>query len=173
MPITPFFSLSGLSPFDYQVNPGSPGGPYARAWLFTGGGITSLATSFSLTEQHTNDEIIIGGANVPTSDVTITTPADWRQHSYIRVAWYGHNVSTENQYLLLYSLRRVNQTIDATAQFFVGNNLVDTQEIVGDEQVAILIDCPGDGALINLFVRLASDSSVGTMGFGGVDCFLL
>ena len=172
MPITPFFSLSGMSPFDYQVNPGSPGEPYVRAWLYTGGGATDPGLQ-NLWNQHWTNEIIIGGANVPTSDVTITTPDDWRSHSYIRVRFQGRNVSTENQYLLLYSLRRVNQTIDATAQFFVGNNLVDTQEIVGDEQVAILIDCPGDGALINLFVRLASDSSVGTMGFGGVDCFLL
>ena len=108
---------------------------------------------------------------MPTSDVTITTPDDWRSHSYIRVKFYGYNVSTENQYLLLYSLRRVTQAI--TAQFFVGNNLVDTREIVGDEQVAILLDCPGEGSQADLIVRLASDTTWAAMGFKGVDCFLL
>ena len=125
-------------------------------------------------QQNANDEIFIGGPNVPTSDVTITTPADWRSHSYIRVRFYGHNVSTENQYLLLYSLRRVVPGYPTTAQFFVGNNLVDTQEIVGDDQVAILLDCPGGGVFLpDIIVRLASDTTWATMGFKGVDCFLL
>ena len=171
MPITPFFSLSGLNPFDYQVNPGSPGGPYANAWLYTGGGTTYPVVG-NLTQQNIDDEIIIGGANVPTSDVTITTFTDWRSHSYIRVYFDAHNVSTENQYLLLYSLRQVYQNYDTTAQFFVGNNLVDTREIVGDEQVAILVDCPGEG-YVDFIVRLASNNPWSEMGFKGVDCYLL
>jgi hypothetical protein len=60
-----------------------------------------------------------------------------------------------------------------TAQFFVGSNLVRSEDLSGEEQIAILLDVPGDGTGTSITVRLASTSPYVGMGFQGMDCYLL
>ena len=85
--------------------------------------------------------------------------------------FYGVKVETDNQFLLLFSIRHVSGK--PSAQFFVGANLVRVEEIDDDEQVAIVLDVPGGGIPTYVVVRLASSISDSAFGFKGVDCYLL
>ena len=52
-----------------------------------------------------------------------------------------------------------------TAQFFVGTELVRSEEVNGKEQVALLLDAPGDNIPVYVFVRFASISPYEALGF--------
>ena len=110
---------------------------------------------------------------VDPTDQTITNlVSDIYGRCCVNISIKGTNVSTENQYLLLFGLRGIFG--EPTAQFFVGTDLVNTEVLSSrDEQVAILLDCPGSNVDVQVYVRLASAQWYGTIGIKGVDCFLL
>jgi len=109
---------------------------------------------------------------VPLDDQDITSiEHDVRGRCTIHVYLRGHNVSTENQYLVLFALGGLDFI---SVQFFVNTDLVRTEELGPVEaQVAILLDCPGDGVTVELYVRLASSGGRARMAFQGMDCYLL
>jgi hypothetical protein len=171
MALEPFLSLTPTNPYDSTYDPGNPDVPYAYGQLRTFGGRTAYSGWFPLETQYSNDMIIVGGNAVALSDQTISSLNDLYQRCTIWIEFQGRNVSTKNQYLLLFALQHI--VFDARAQFFVGTELVWVEEIHSDEQVAILMDVPGENMWVDVYIRLASPSFWATMGFKGMDCYLL
>lgn len=170
--LQPFFSLTPLDPYHHTYGMGDPQAPYAQASLYSYGGYTSASHSYWLSDQHSSDEIILSDDPVELADQAIgSVPDDLYRRCTIRLCFTGWNVSTKNQYLLLLALRGIRQS--PTAQFFVGTDFVRAEELSGDETVAILLDCPGPNRTTEIYVRLASPVQWATMGFKGVDCYLL
>ena len=130
------------------------------------------SSPYRLEDQYNTDELILGYDPVDPADETISVIAnDVFRRSALYIYFYGRNVSTENQYLLLFSLG--SRSGSPSAQFFVGSELVRSEELSVEEQVAILLDVPGDGAYTTVYVRLASTYSYVALGFQGMDCYLL
>ena len=174
MAVNPFFSLTPTNPYVLTYDGANPTNPYASATLYTYGGITlGNSPSFRLSTQAANDEIFLGFNPVnPTQDLTITDIVnDVYNRSCAQFYFTGVNVSTENQYLLLFSLRAVYGS--PTAQFFVGTDLVSTEALNGEEQVAVLLDCPGNNVWMSVYVRVAGPTYYTSMAIKGMDCFLL
>ncbi len=172
MALQTFFSLTPKSPRVNSYNSANPTAPYVNAYLYSYGGITFSSGYWTLAGQYNNDEIIVGYDPVGLNEQTISnTINDIYRRCVIRIYFYGKNVSTENDYMLLFALRGIGG--NPNAQFFIGSDLVRTEPLTADEQVPILIPCPGDGIGIKVYIRLASDSYYARMGFKGVDCYLL
>jgi len=172
MALEPFFSLTPVSPTDYTYDPANPNAPYASGYFYAYGGIAFYYSPYRLNDQATNDEIILGYDAVDPAEQNIGSVAnDIYKRCAIRVAFAGYNVNANDQYLLLFALRGLSK--DVTAQFFVGADLVRAESLSGDEQVAILLDVPGDGSLVYIYVRLASPHYWVQMGFKGMECYLL
>ena len=171
MALEPFFSLTPNTPNGNTYDPANPSAPYATGILNCYGVVIGWGT-WSLASQSANNEALLGYSATGLTDQTISnTVNDLYGRSSLRIWFTGQNVSTENQYLLLFALRGVQGS--PTAQFFVNGALVDTEELSGNEQVAVLLDCPGSGVRTTVHVRLASASYWAIMGFKGVDCYLL
>ena len=172
MALEPFFSLTPLHPRVYTYDPSKPGEPYVYAYMDSFGGVTRNYDPCQLADQHSNDELILGYDPVDPADQSIVTTATpiFRSNTII-FFFRGTNVSTENQYLLLFSLRGLFGT--PIVQFFAGTTLVRSEELSGEEQVAILMDVPGDRASNSFYLRLASPDYYSMFGFKGMDCYLL
>lgn len=171
MALQPLFSLTPRSPRAYTYNPAAPDAPYGAGSLYSFGGFTDSGTR-TLSDQFNNDEILLGFDPVDPGDQTLASRVDdLFRHCGIYIAFWGANVSTDNQYLLLLAFRRAQGI--PTAQFFVGSDMVRTEELSGDETVGILLDTPGSGIHTAIYVRLASPSYATVMGFKGMDCYLL
>ena len=170
MSLPTFFSLSPLNPYVYSYDSSNPTAPYAYA-LCQNFGATILQTGhWTLANQHLNDRVLMGYNAVPLTNQDLWTPHPY-QACTSRVYFYGYNVSTENQYLLILELQQIQ--LETHAQIFVNSDLVDTVQVTGIEQHAILLDCPGHGTLVQVWVRLASPSWSAAMAFRGADCYLL
>ncbi len=171
MPLNTLFSLTPNNPWAYSYDSANPNAPYAMGHLASYGGHSAGYSPYRLPDQSTNNEIIVGYNPATPGDGTINSLADdFYARSTITVNFYGDNVATDNQYLLLAQL---NGRIEATAQFFIGTELVREEAISGEEQVAVLIDVPGDAVPVTFYIRLASTSPYASMGFKGLDCYLL
>lgn len=172
MTLQPFASLTPLNPYTYTYDASQPNAPYVSALLDSYGGMSSHYAPYRLTDQHSSDELLLGYDPVDPADQTIGNFfTDFYRRNTIRIYFRGYNVSTENQYLLLFSLRSLYGT--PIAQFFIGTELIRSEELSGDEQVAILMDVPGDGVATSVYVRLASSAMNSIFGFKGMDCYLL
>ncbi len=172
MALQPFFSLTPSNPYVNSYDAANPSAPYAYAGVTSFGGVTTVSSPYRLGDQNTNDEIILGYNPVDLSDQSIgSTIDDLYRRCTIYVYLTGTNVTTANQYLLLFALRRDAGSV--SAQFFVGADLVRTEQLSGDEQVAILFDTPGSGIYTYIYVRLASPDYYARMGFQGMECYLL
>ncbi len=174
MALNPFFSLSAVNPSVYTYDPANPNDPYATAWLYSYGGHTSFYSPYKLQDQVNDDQIIVGNDAVnPADENDITNYADeLSKRCVISTFFYGTNVTPKQQYLLIFEFHKL---YDNTAvQFFVGTDWVRTEPLNNtDDQVALLIDVPGNNVWVSLYARLAADSSYKSMGFRGVECFLI
>jgi len=171
MSLNPFFSLTPNNPYANTYDAANPNAPYAYGILHAWGGNSSPHSPYRLPDQLANDEIIVGYDPVAPGDGTINSAVDdLYRRCTIYAYFYGNNVATDNQYLLLAQLNGLSA---ATAQFFVGTELVREEAISGEEQVAVLIDVPGSGVGVSFFIRLASATYYARMGFKGLDCYLL
>lgn len=171
MSIPTFFSLSPLNPYSYDYDSARPNAPYAYALCQTFNALVLHSGRWTLANQHLNDRVIMGYDAQPLANQDLWTPHPFKTCTsmiFIR----GYNVSTENQYLLIFELQQISGS-ETHAQFFVNSDLVDTVQVTGIEKNAILLDCPGDGTLVQVWVRLASPSWTAAMAFRGVDCHLL
>ena len=170
--LQPFFTLSPSSPQDNTYNAANATAPYGLGQLYCFGIYTGYTTPKRFSDQYAANEVILGYDPVALTDQAISdVPNDVYRRPSLRIDFRGYNVNTGNQYLLLLALRRVQGT--PTAQIFVNTSLVDTEELSGDEQMAVLLDCPGDGIATTVYVRLASHYYWSQMAFKGVDCYLL
>ena len=171
MSLNPLFSLTPNNPYANTYDAANPNAPYGIGFLSSYGGYSHYYIPDRLQDQSANDEILLGYNPVAPGDGTITSYwDDLYGRCTIYAGFAGHNVATDNQYLLLAQL---NGLYEATAQFFVGTELVREEAISGEEQVAVLIDVPGDGEFLNFYIRLASAYPYAQMGFKGLDCYLL
>ena len=170
------FSVDPLNPSANTYDPANPTAPWGWGNLYSWGGKTypSSIPLGELAHQHGNNEIIIGNDAVPPSTPLYPgLDSPWR-HCAFYVSSGGKNVTTKNQYLYIFALRGDNGS--PTAQFWVGNQEVDSELLtVGQnvEQHAILLDVPGDGHWVNIYIRLVSDKEWSAMGFRGMTCYLL
>ena len=172
MALESFFSLTPLQPYVSTYDAANPNAPHAAAYLTTYGGFTYGYGPYSIRNQSRQDEIILGFDPVALTDQTIGNLADdVYRRCVIRVYFNVSNVSTKNQLMLLLALR--GNGGNPSAQFFVGADLMRTEELAGEEQVAILMDCSGSNFSSTVYVRLASPIYWARMGFQGVECYLL
>jgi hypothetical protein len=174
MTLQPFFSLTPLNPRIYTYSAAQPDAPYASAYLVSYGGVSCYYSPCRLTDQYSNDELVLGFDPVDPADQTIVNfYTAFYSRNAIRFYFRGTNVSTENQYLLLFSLRGLYRT--PIVQFFVGTTLVRSEELKlsGYEQVAILMDVPGNDVAAHVNLRLASSEEYSMFAFKGMDCYLL
>ena len=170
MTLPTFFSVTPSAPSINTYDPANPSAPYAGAWFYTFGGFARYYNPYRIGDQYNNNEIIVGYDAVPLADQDIYSKGHPYRCCVMKLYFSAYNVSTENQFLLLFELRGLWGP--ASAQFFVGTDLVDTTELTGVETHAILMDCPGPGG-ISMYVRLASNNWSAAMAFRGVDCYLL
>ena len=176
MSLDPFFSLSPNSPRMETYDGANPNAPYAYAKVDTTGGRSFPWSGQSLVDQHSSDKILLGYDPVSSSDQTITNVIDdlYRRCS-VRVGFYGANVTTANQYLLVFRLERSFGS--PIAQFFVGADFVQAEDINLSpyDDVAMLLDTPGDRTWTYVNVRLAALNATyyTSFFFKGVDCYLL
>lgn len=166
--LVPFCSVTPMRPSGSTYDAGSPSSPYGTAFLFTYGGYTYYYRDNSLPSQADRDELILKYAAAPTSEVTVSGIGDLRRYSTAEVRFRGHNVTTAQQYLVLFSVAGVG-----SVQIFLGYDLLQTEDLSGDDKIAILLDCPGDGVHVFLYLRLASDDPEAELRFRGMDCYLL
>lgn len=175
MDLHPFFSLRPLAPLAFTYEPANPNAPWALAFFETYGGITNIFPLLggTLTDQYNRDEIALGDDPVKLKEDEIWDLVHLRRHCSIWTYFIGKNVSKDNQYLLLFSLRRIYGSV--WVQIFAGLELVRKEKLEGEEQIAILLDSPGDGIPITVGVRLATDNNPAhvAMGFKGMQCYLL
>jgi hypothetical protein len=175
MSLDPFFSITPISVSDFTYNPANADAPYAYANLRTWGGFTMYGGR-SLANQANQDRILLAYDPVPDTDQTLTNwDADVHRHCAARIYFRGYNVSTLNQYLLVFRLGR--EFGSPTAQFFVGTQFVRAEALTQEpyDDVAILLDTPGDGIAVYVTVRLAAGPAGTYHGFYfmGVDGYLL
>lgn len=170
MTLPTFFSVTPRTPYINTYDEANSGAPYTYAYIRTYGGMAFEYNPYRIGDQYNNDEIIVGCDAVLPTDQDLYSKGHPYRCCVMRLYFGAYNVSTENQFLLLFELRGLWGA--PSAQFFVGTDLVDTTELSGVETHAILMDCPGPGE-INMYVRLASNSWNAAMAFRGVDCYLL
>lgn len=166
--LVPFCSVTPMRPSGSTYDPSSPSSPYGVAFLFTYGGYTYYYGDNSLPSQADRDEIILKYAPAPPSEVTVSGSGDLRRYCTVEVVFRGHNVTTAHQYLALFSVRGLG-----SVQIFLGYDLLQTEDLSGDDRIAILMDCPGEGVHVRLYLRLASDDPDAELRFSGMDCYLL
>ena len=171
MTLQPFFSVNPLQPIDHTYNPAQPNSPWAVGRFHSYGGTTKQYSPYRLTDQHNNNELILGYAPANSGNRTVSVPEDVYRFSAMKLVFYGENVRSDNQYLLLFSIRHLSGL--TYAQFYVGNKLVRVEEVDGEEQVAIVMDVPGDGAIVYVLMRMESPSLYSAICFKGVTCYLL
>ncbi len=174
MALNSFFSLSAVNPFVYTYNPANPNDPYVHAYLYSYGGHTRSYFPYRLPNQVNDDQIIVGYDAVDLADENdITNYADEiRKRCVIQTFFRGRNVTTAQQYLLVFKFHKL---VDNTAvQFFIGTDWVRTEPLNNtDDQVALLIDVPGNNMWVYVYARLAADYPARSMGFKGVECYLI
>jgi len=170
MSLPTFFSLSPLNTYLHSYDSANPNAPYVNALCQTFGAVVLQTGHWTLANQHLNDRVIMGYDAQPLANQDLWTPHPYRTCTS-KIYFYGYNVSTENQYLLIFELQRISG--ETHAQIFVNSDLVDTVQVTGIEKHAILLDCPGHGTTVQVWVRLASPSWTACMAFRGVDCYLL
>jgi hypothetical protein len=176
MSLDPFFSITPISVSDFTYNPANADAPYAYADLRAWGGYTMYGGR-SLANQANQDRILLAYDPVPDTDQTLTNwETDVRRRCAARIYFRGINVSTLNQYLLVFRLGR--EFGSPTAQFFVGTQFVRAEALTQEpyDDVAILLDTPGDNIAVYVTVRLAAPAlSHAAHGFYfmGVDGYLL
>ena len=174
MSLQPFFSISPLNPTAYTYDAANPGNPYANAYLTTFGVYTHA--SYSLASQHANDQLLLARDPVPDSNQAISNyNDDVFRRSAVFAQFRGTNVSTVNQYLLVFRLARVFGS--PIAQFFAGTQFLRAETLTASpyDDVAILLDVPGNSSYVYPIVRLAATGSGTYHGFYfmGMDCYLL
>lgn len=169
MALEPFFSLTPINPRVYTYDASKPDDPHALAVMDCYGVMSLNHSPNRLTDHHSSDSLLLGWDPVDPAEQTFD-PAFYRRN-VVRFFFWGANVSTENQYLLLFSLKGRPGT--PIIQFFTGTTLVRSEELSGEEQVAILMDVPGDGVATYVYLRLACSNYYGAFEIRGMDCYLL
>jgi hypothetical protein len=165
MALKPLFSVTPSVPRIVAYKPADPTVALVGAHLSTFGGWTEPNHPFDV--QSKNDEIIIGGNAAPLSN----TGSFPERYGGVQLVIQGAEVSRQNQYLLLVSLRSVSRI--PTVQLFANGKLVRTERLNGEEVMAILADCPGRNRFVYITVVLASSDRWSAMGFKGIDGYLL
>jgi hypothetical protein len=174
MSLTPSFSLSPLSPSAYTYDPANPNLPFFKSRVSTYGVVQIWVGPSSLQEAYSNNHALLAYDPVPDTEQTINDLAnDVYRRCAVGLAFAGFNVSTANQYLLVFRLQGLGSPV---VQFFVGSSLVRVETPTqSPEDIAILLDTPGNGTSVYVTVRLAENDNYFGHGFffKGVDCYLL
>jgi hypothetical protein len=173
MALEPALVLSAVNPFWSGYDPASPTAPHVNAALFSFGGFTMGVSPYGVSDQVSNDELIIGYDPADPADENDLTSIndDICRRSAISVAIHGANVTADHQYLLVFGLAKHRGT--PIAQFFVGTKWVKSETIDNDtETVALLIDAPGPGR-VPVRMRLAANDSYAVLGITGIEGFII
>ena len=171
MCLNPFFSLTPNAPWALTYDASQPQAAHAHAALITYGGITSWGNPPSILQQSANNEVSVGSNAVLPTDLSMSNFDDISRRCGLWLHVTGYNVDATNQYLVVFRLRG---GYEASAQFFIGHNYLESHPLTAIEaRHAILIDCPGNGLSINVYVRLASPETWDNMTILGVDCCLI
>jgi len=169
MSLDTFLTLTPLTPFATTYDPSHSGSPYGRGFLhFYGVYVGDRYNNDTLEWQYNSNEVLLAFDPVPLSNKVL---GSYYNRCTMELMVQSFNVSLENQYLMIFHLNAPFG--EPTAQFFVGTKLVREEIIGGEEQVALLMDVPGNDIWVNVTVRLASIANLYKLGIKGVDIFLL
>ncbi|MFC1486599.1 hypothetical protein ACFLRN_02765 [Thermoproteota archaeon] len=136
MPPTPTATLSPLNPFSSLY--GHPNEHSIHYMFLRCYGVWYDAWSERrLIDQSTQDKAVMYSMAMPSPPPTAIIPTSFK-NSRINMG-FSTNATPENQYLLIYHLKGRE---GARAAFYINGNLIRSEEIDGEEYVAILVDCP-------------------------------
>jgi len=163
---TPWFSLSPKHPV-HSVPPSTEPTAFAYQSCF---GVTFGSGNYSLEAQYAADEAVFHSRH-HLVDAAATSPAPYGSVNSVQIAFLGYNVTTENQYLLIFDLEGHN----CQAKIYVNRTLVQTEPLSGTKQVSLLIDCPGPEVYTYITIEHAKtpEGGHGYMRYRGVDCYLV
>jgi len=171
MSLDTFMTLTPLTPRINTYEASNSGSSYGSGFLYFYGVHVGCNYYFdSLEMQYNANEVILAYDPVLLSDKVFYS---YYKHCTMKLVVTSSNVSVENQYLMIFHLN-ARYGEEPTAQFFVGAELVREEKIIGEEQVALLMDVPGNDVDVYVYVRLACLGNIYyQLGIKGVDIFLL
>lgn len=175
MALEPSITLTGKNPYVTSYSAAAPNAPYLSAYFFGYCGFIAGAAPFRLADQYVNDEVIVGGRAI---NLAGPAPGGFTEnYSCIDVSVTGRNVTANNQYLLVFSLRGIwpNTHVKFYPGWF-GVPPLRTEPLPATPQnIALLVDCPGDGRNVWITAVLASPGGgvEGKMGFRGMSGYIL
>jgi hypothetical protein len=77
------------------------------------------------------------------------------------------NANTENQYLLIFHVKGDGPI---KAAFYLNGNFLRSEKVVGDETIAILVDCPEPNTWWWVYMF---HEGYGYLEFKGIECYIL
>ena len=157
----------------------NPTAPYMTGYLSTWGGVIRAGTGFTLADQCSADEVLLGVSVAAVDDHTIDSPQEFNRNSTVFVSMAFEYTPDDMQVLTVFKFRQVSYSDQAVLQFFVWDGWV--RDAVMDnevETVALLLDVPPrpDPALaasVSVYARVGGPSAGTFVAFTGFEAFLL
>jgi hypothetical protein len=163
MPPTPTATLSPIDQFSSSYD--SASGTYNHYIYLRCWGVWYDAWSDKrLTDQFTEDKAVLYGFPIPSPPPSPLYVSS--KYSKVHLG-FKTNATIENQYLLIY---HVKGRWGARAAFYINGNLVRSEEIDGEEYVAILVDCPPPQTFWHVCMYLEGG---GLLEFKGIEFYIL
>lgn len=160
MPLNPTFSVTPVHPWDRLYDYGkSIWKHYGLLQCFgvflNGSGYQTLA------QQYSQDKAVLRFSPLPN---TTTFPSNWTTYSVARL-YFVTDAGVDNQYLLLYHVSG-----SAKVAFFLNGNHLRTEQVSGEEYIALLVDCPPSQTRWNAYMFLIDG---GYVELKGIECYVL
>jgi hypothetical protein len=164
MPLTPKFTLTPLNPYSNSYD--NVNEEYTHyAYLKCFGAYVHFTLTKNLPAQYNENKIVLGCIPIDTPAST-DFPYPYYKHSCAYIS-FKTNATTEDQYLLVYTLKGSG---NARAAFFINGNLVRSEQIDGEENIAILVDCPESQTWWYSYIFLEGG---GILEFKTLECYVL
>ena len=164
MPLTPTFSVTPLKPLIYSYD--SVKGLYNHyAYLRSFGAWIDAWSDRKLTDQYSQDKTVLHLDPI-VSPAPTSMPSPWYKYCVAHMG-FKTNATPENQYLLIY---HVVGMWGARAAFYINGNRVRSEEVAGEEYIAILTDCPPSQTWWHAYMFL---EGTGRLDLKGIECFIL
>ena len=167
MPLSPTFSLTPRNPSTASWN--SEIGDYNHyATLHCLGVFLGAYHNDNLNHQYDHDKARLKciGINIP---APITMPDLFWKHS-VALLGFKTKATTEDQYLLIFHVRGM---YGARAAFYINGNLVRSEEVDGDETIAILVDCPAPQTWWWVYMFCEGTEYIPALELKEIECHIL
>ncbi len=173
--VTPWFQLSAAAPnVDSRVSPGVGVSVVATLRAF-GAMLGPEGRSGPASEGPQSREIVLGGNPSSAGAPPPLQTRDFARGCSVGVSLHASGVPPQAQCLLLFGLRGLGPDERATVDVFAGVVPVGVANIVGDDQLPLLVDVPNAASAVGfeVWLRLTGDPASAALGVRGVAGFLL